>query len=232
MRILIVEDEPLIAQRLERMCREILGPSLKGVLHAARPDDAADLLTANSIDLLLLDLNLGGANGTEVLQSSVAGSFHTVIVSAYAERAVEAYELGVLDFVPKPFRKERLALALERATGARARADHATRYLAIRSMGRIALVLVDEVIYARGAGAYSELHLADGSSVLHDKSLEQLGAVLPPVFVRIHKSYLVRLSAVVALHASPGSRYAAELTNGLRLPIGRTRYPEIKGRLL
>ena len=232
MRILIVEDEPLIAQRLERMCRELLGPVLKGVVHASRIDESENLLATESIDLLLLDLNLGGANGMDLLKTCVAGSFHTVIVSAYAERAVEAYEFGVLDFVPKPFRRERLALALDRARGARARSAHATKFLAARSHGRIELVRVDEVLYARGAGAYSELHLEGGRSVLHDKSLQRLAEVLPPIFNRIHKSYLVRLSEVVALHVRPGSRYTAELVNGLRLPIGRTHYAGIKTRLL
>jgi DNA-binding LytR/AlgR family response regulator len=232
MRILIVEDEPLIAQRLERMCRELLGTVLKGVMHASRIDESENLLADASIDLLLLDLNLAGANGMEILKTSVAGSFHTVIVSAYTERAIEAYEFGVLDFVPKPFRRERLALALDRARGARGRSDHATKFLAARSHGRIELVRVDDVLYARGAGAYSELHLAGGRSILHDKSLERLTKVLPPIFNRIHKSYLVRLSEVVALHVKPGSRYTAELGNGLKLPIGRTGYAVLKNRLV
>lgn len=232
MRLLIVEDEPLIADRLERMCREILGSFLKRVIHASRIDEAEDLLASAPIDLLLLDLNLGGADGMEILKASVAGSFHTVIVSAYAERAVEAFEFGVLDFVPKPFRKERLALALERARGAHARANCPTKFLAIRSHGRIELVRVDDVLYARGAGAYSELQLAGGRSVLHDKSLEKLAEILPPIFNRVHKSYLVRLSDIVALHAKPGSRYAAELKGGIRLPIGRTRYAGVRNLLL
>ena len=54
---------------------------------------------------------------------------------------------------------------------------------------------------------------------------------VPPVFERIHKSYVVRLSAVKALHAHEGSLYEAELRNGLRLPVGRTRYKELREKL-
>jgi two-component system response regulator LytT len=228
MRLLIVEDEPLIAQRLERMCREILGVALESVAHASLPEESAARLAESPIDLMLLDLNLGGADGMELLKRSVAGSFHTIIVSANTDRALEAFEYGVLDFVPKSFSRERLAQALARCTGAAARADYAAKYLAIRKHGRIQLVRVDDVVYAKGAEAYSELVLASGGTELHDKSLEKLQALLPPVFERTHKSFLVRMSAVKALHAEEGSHYEAELRDGTRLPIGRTRYKEIR----
>lgn len=231
MRLLIVEDEPLIAQRLERMCREILGTALEIVIHASRPEETGAKLAETPIDLMLLDLNLQGADGMQLLKGSVAGSFHTIIVSANTDRALEAFEFGVLDFVPKPFTRERLAQALARCSGATARADYAAKYLAIRKHGRIELVPVEDLVYAKGAGAYSELVLASGATELHDKSLEKLQAVLPPVFERTHKSYLVRMSAVKALHAEEGSRYEAELRGGTRLPIGRTRYKEIRDKL-
>jgi DNA-binding LytR/AlgR family response regulator len=231
MRLLIVEDEPLIAQRLERMCREILGSALEIVIHAARPEETEVRLAESPIDLMLLDLNLEGSDGMQLLKRSVAGSFHTIIVSANTDRALEAFEYGVLDFVPKPFTRERLAQALGRSTGASARADYAAKYLAVRKHGRIELIAVSDLLYAKGSGSYSELALSTGATELHDKSLEKLQALLPPVFERIHKSYLVRMSAVKALHASEGSHYEVELKNGTRLPVGRTRYKEIRAKL-
>jgi two-component system, LytTR family, response regulator LytT len=231
MRLLIVEDEPLIAQRLERFCRELLGPKLETLRVASQLDEAAAWVVENPIDALLLDLNLGGADGMELLKLSVAGAFHTIVVSANTEQALRAFEFGVIDFVPKPFTRERLGQALRRATEAAQRADYAAKYLAVRKPGRIELIAVDDLLYAQGAGAYSELALRDGRRELHDKSLEKLEAVLPPVFERVHKSYLVRMSAVKALHAHEGSTYEMELKNGLRLPVGRTRYKAIREKL-
>lgn len=231
MNVLIVEDEPLVAQRLERFVRELLGVNAGQIRVAEALDEAGARLSEAPPDLLLLDLNLSGADGMELLQRSVAGAFHTVIVSANTDRALEAFEHGVLDFVPKPFTRERLDQALKRATSAGARADYAAKYLAVRKHGRVELIAVDDVVYAQGAGAYSELVLADGRRELHDKTLEKLAAVLPPVFERVHKSYLVRMSAVKALHAHEGSAYEAELKNGARLPVGRTRYKEIREKL-
>lgn len=231
MRVLIVEDEPLLAHRLERFCREILGDRLESLRVASLFSEASARLDESPIDLLLLDLNLHGRDGMELLASSVAGSFHTIIVSANTEHALRAFEYGVVDFVPKPFSRERLAQALDRVTAREGRAAGAAKFLAVRKHGKVELVPIDRVLYVEGAGAYAELVLDDGRRELHDKTLEKLHALLPPVFERVHKSYVVRMSAVKALHAQEGSHYEIELKNGLRLPVGRTRYKEIREKL-
>ena len=231
MKVLIVEDEPLLAGRLERQCREILGERIESARIATTFDSASAYLAEAPIDLLLLDLNLEGSDGMELLRASVAGSFHTIIVSANTDQALRAFEHGVIDFVPKPCMKERLAQALQRVTDRDGRAACAAKFLAIRKLGRIELVPIDRILYLEGAGAYAEMVLDDGRRELHDKTLERLHALLPPVFERIHKSYVVRLSAVKALHAHEGSLYEAELRNGVRIPVGRTRYKELREKL-
>jgi two-component system response regulator LytT len=231
MRILIVEDEPLIAGRLERYCRELLGAQLRSLHLLPEYDDAAAWIEANPIDLLLLDLNLRGRDGMQLLQQSVAGAFHTVIVSANTDQALRAFEFGVLDFVPKPFDRERFALALRRATGESGRTPYPAQRLAVRRHGRLELVAVADLLFVQGADNYTELVLQNGRRVLHDKSLEKLEAVLPEDFERIHKSYLVRLSAVKQLHVHGGSQCTAVLTTGQVLPVGRTRYKALRERL-
>jgi two-component system response regulator LytT len=231
MRILIVEDEPLLARRLERFCHEILGDKLESIRAATLLSEASARLDESPIDLLLLDLNLHGRDGMELLTKCVAGSFHTIIVSANTEQALRAFEYGVIDFVPKPFSRERLEQALRRVTEREGRAAGAVRFLAVRKRGKVELVPIDHVRYVEGAGAYAELVLDDGRRELHDKTLEKLHALLPPGFERIHKSYIVRWSAVKTLHAQEGSHYEAELRDGRRLPIGRQRYKELREKL-
>lgn len=226
-----MEDEPLLAGRLQRFCTEILGDRLESVRIANVLGEASARLDEAPIDLLLLDLNLHGRDGMELLASTVAGSFHTIIVSANTDQALRAFEYGVIDFVPKPFTRERFAQALARVTEREGRAACAAKFLAVRKYGKVTLVPIDRVLYVAGAGAYAELVLEDGSRELHDKTLEKLHALLPPVFERIHKSYLVRMNAVVALHAHEGSHYEAELKNGTRLPIGRKRYKELREKI-
>ena len=231
MKVLIVEDEPLLARRLERFCHEILGAKLEAIRVASLFSEASARLDETPIDLLLLDLNLHGRDGMELLQASVAGSFHTIIVSANTEQALRAFEYGVLDFVPKPFSRERLAQALARATERDGRAAGAAKFLAVKKYGRVELVEIERIVHVEGAGAYAELVLDDGKRQLHDKTLEKLHALLPPGFERIHKSHVVRWSAVKALHAHEGSKYEIELRNGTRLPVGRARYRELREKL-
>jgi DNA-binding LytR/AlgR family response regulator len=166
-----------------------------------------------------------------LLVSSVAGSFHTIIISGNTEHALRAFDHGVIDFVAKPFTEERFAQALRRVTDPEGRAPGAARCLAVRKRGRIELVPVADVLYVQGADDYTELVLGSGRRELHDKTLDRLQAILPVGFERIHKSFLVRLSEIVSIHSLEGSRWEAELKNGVRLPVGRTHHREIKARL-
>jgi DNA-binding LytR/AlgR family response regulator len=231
MRILIVEDEAVVARRVEKFCRSILGDRLESARIAPTFAAAQSHLAESPVDVLLLDLNLGGTDGMALLESSVAGSFHTIVVSANTEHALRAYDHGVIDFVAKPFTEERLAQALQRVTDPAGRSPQAARCLAVRKRGRIQLVPVAEVSYVQGAGDYSELALAGGGRELHDKSLDRLQAVLPSAFERIHKSFLVRLGDIVSIHSLEGSQWRAELKDGTQLPVGRTYYRELREKL-
>lgn len=231
MRVLIVEDEPPIARRIELLVRRQLGEELS-LLHAVQTfDDAEARLAVSPVDVLLLDLNLHGRDGFALLARAVAGPFHTIVVSANTDRALEAFGHGVLDFVPKPVTAERLAQAFARVSGARAQAGFAARTLAIQKPGRVDLVAVDDVRYAKGAGAYSELFLDGGRAELHGKSLDKLLALLPPHFERVHKSYVVDMRRVTRFHAGEGNRHEVELRTGEVLPVGRERWRELKARL-
>ena len=227
MNILIVEDEARIARRIERMTREIWADALQTLHHVDTLEAAQAFIASNPLDLLLLDLNLNGENGFDLLATAVSGAFHTIVISAYRDQAITAFEYGVLDFVPKPFNKERLEQAFDRTKG---KGATQTKYLAVKRRQRVQLIPIEELLYIKGAGAYSELYLADGSKALHDKSLEKLEQLLSGSFERIHKSYLVKMSEVREIIVSSGSKYMAELHNGERIPIGRTRYKEIKAK--
>ncbi|HAS41496.1 MAG TPA: DNA-binding response regulator [Microscillaceae bacterium] len=229
MKIMIVEDEFPIAQLIQKHVKDILGTQLTQLVVFASLEQAQEHLKIHSIDVLLLDLNLNGKNGFEMLQSLVAESFHTIIISAYRDRALEAFEYGVLDFVPKPFNKTRLEKAFNRLQ-TEARSD--TKFLAIKHQGRIELIPIEDIVYAQGAGNYSEVYLQDGRKVLHDKALDKLRQLLPANFERIHKSYVVKMSEMQSVRIHQGSKYEMVLKSGAVLPIGRTKYKDLKERWL
>lgn len=229
MNILIVEDENTVAARLERLSREILADKIDKLAIRHTLDDADDYLNEHPIDLLFLDLNLAGRDGFELLQQAVAGAFHTIVVSAYADRAIEAFEFGVLDFVAKPFTKGRLEKALARfSTPFR---HHDTKYLAIKKQGRIESLDLLDVQFFKGANIYSEVYLKDGEPLLHDKSLNRLEQVLPASFVRVHKSYLVNEKAIKGIQQQ-GNNADLLLDSGHVVPISRSKIGQMKSKYI
>ena len=232
MHVLIVEDETRIAKRIARMTRSIFGDALQSLKHTDNLPSALAFIENNTLDLVLLDLNLNGENGFDLLATAVSESFHTIIISAYKEQAITAFEYGVLDFVPKPFNRDRLERAFQGIIAKEKLTTNKTKYLAVKKRQRVQLIPIEDVLYIKGAGAYTELFLADGRKELHDKSLEKLEHLLSHSFERTHKSYLVKLSEINEIITEPGSKYIAELKNGERIPIGRTKYKEIKAKWL
>lgn len=229
--ILIVEDERVAARRIERLVRDILGEKVTTIVLVETLNDAEIYLKKKQIDLLFLDLNLNGENGFELLKKVVSESFQTIVVSANIDRAIEAYEYGVLDFIPKPFDMNRMVKALERLELTSKDSQHSANVLVVKNHGRLQLIPIGKVHFIKGAGDYSEIHLHDGTNHLHSKSLEALGHLLPDNFVRIHKSYIADLKQITNLHIHGGGKYECELLDGTKLPVSRTRYKELTSML-
>jgi len=227
MKILIIEDENRIARRILRMTRDFFGKQLKSLEHRDGLAEGLDYLQNNETDLLLLDLNLNGEDGFEVLQKMSAAAFHTIIISAHQDRAITAFEYGVLDFVSKPFNEERLAKAFQRIS-TKMETSTAAKYLAVQKRGGTQLIAVADILYIQGAGIYTELHLKNGTKAIHNKSLDKLQQLLPDHFERIHKSYLLDMTQCKTFLAESGSKYSVILQNEEVLPIGRTRYKRLK----
>lgn len=226
--VLIVEDELRIAKRIERFVREILGSQLGKLTVKDRFHAALDYIHHQPIDVLFLDLNLSGKNGFDLLKTVVGESFSTIVISAYRDRAIEAFEYGVLDFVPKPFTKERLEIAIERMMDKQIKGQFHLKHLAIKKQGKIQLISVDQVLYVKGANVYSEVYLMNGQKELSSKSLDTLFQLLPAHFARIHKSYIANMLHAKEVLIHPGGKYELNLLAGLSIPLGRTRYKAIK----
>lgn len=231
MHVLIVEDERVAARGLERLLRELLAPRVESVKVQATLTASECFLLDHPVDLLLLDLNLGGEDGFELLRAAAAQPFQTIVVSANTERAIEAFSFGVLDFVPKPVSKERLAQALNRLDRAGEVRGGYAKYLAVRGEEAVVLVPTEEILYLEAQDNHVLIHKKDDHTERHRKTLDSLEKVLPPQFARIHRSYVVDLGQVDELRSFPGGRYEMLLRSGDVLPVGRSRYRHLKERL-
>ncbi|CAM2007702.1 LytR/AlgR family response regulator transcription factor [Acanthopleuribacter pedis] len=226
--ILVVEDYPMVAKRIRRFVAAILDVTPEAIPWCEDFEQAEHYLAENPVEVLLLDLNLAGEDGFDLLKRGTAGAFETIVISANTARALEAFELGVVDFVAKPFDQARLATALGRV---KQRREQSVRTLTIKKHGRIQLVDIADVVAVKSEGNYAELWTRDGETLLHAKSLEQLSRVLPETYLRVHKSYIVCLGEIKSLKRPGGGRYGAVLKNGTEIPIGRGRWPEVQRRV-
>jgi two-component system response regulator LytT len=223
-RIAIVEDEAIVARRLERMIATLVADCTIRV--APTLSAALELIRATPIDVLFLDLNLGGRDGFRLLEEAAAAPFQTVVVSAHHDQALRAFEYGVTDFVAKPWSEERLRTAIERVTSREPRSRAGT--LVVRKGRELRTIPANDVAFARGADDYAELHLADGTVHLHEKTLSALETLLPAAFVRVHRSYIVNLQRARALRTVP--RLALVMDDDSLVPVGRIYRELVRGR--
>jgi len=231
MRVLVVEDEPVIARRLIRLLGEILEQPGRIIDAAVSLDEAQTLLKRGRYDVLCLDLNLHGRDGFDLLASAVAGPHQTIVVSANTDRALEAFEYGVVDFVAKPFDRERVEKALARVSATDRPEERRAKVLVFRQGNRTRLVKVEQVRAIHGADNYAEVELDNGLRLLHDKTLNQLERLLPGRFRRVHRSHILNIERIVGLENRPGSRYRARLDSGESVPVSRARIRQLREAL-
>jgi two-component system response regulator LytT len=230
MKIVIVEDEYMVAKRLKRFVEKAYEGTTFQLNVFNTLADADDYLSEQTIDILFLDLNLQGQDGFDLLKQQVSRSFHTIIVSANTHRAIEAFDIGVLDFIAKPFNFERVEKAINRTKLSDSSGQ--CQFLSYKKLGEIELLPIENVLYLKASGHYCEVITVSGETILHDKSLEKLLLVLPDSFLRIQRSYAVPQQSMKSIKSEEGSKYWLTLTNNEILPIGRTRIKEVKANLI
>lgn len=230
--ILAVEDEPLVAKRVLRLAKSILGDAIANSHSVASISACEAWLSKHEVDLIFLDLNLTSEDGFDLIRRYTAKAAHTIIVSAETNRAIEAFEYGVLDFVPKPFTEKRLAIALSRFTGGSPDSAVSAKLISFEALSGVETLPITDILFFQAADKYSEATLAAGGTKFHGKSLNRLEDILSGDFVRTHKSYLVQRSAIESIKSLEGSRYEVRLRSGQNVPVGRTRIEQVRQALV
>lgn len=228
MRILIVEDELPIAEDIQFLVKDILKKQAATMHIETTLSKAAEYLKTHVIDVLFLDLNLNSKDGFELLKQSVSNSFHTIVISANTNRAIEAFEYGVLDFIPKPYSKERIEAAMMRINSSRALKGHSLKYIAVKRGFEVQVIPLEEIRYFKSANIYVELHLNDKQIAICDKSMKTLVPLLPSNYFRIHKSYIIDTNNIDVIQSLGGGQYRVKLKTGEKLPLSRNKIKSLK----
>ena len=208
LRVLIVDDEELARMRLRQLVTECIDPPTAVVGEAANAVQALAWLTTNACDLVLLDVQMPGRDGTQLAAELklLAEPPAVVFVTAHAQHALRAFDLEAVDYLTKPVRRERLHAALQRVAqrlaqaraGALAVPSPDTPMIIVTDRGRLVRVPVTEVLYFKAELKYVTLRTAAHTYVL-DEALSELEQRLGERFMRVHRNALVARHAVRAL---------------------------------
>jgi two-component system LytT family response regulator len=248
-RALVAEDEAPARESL----REYLGatPGIEIVAEAVDGKSALALADERRPDLLFLDVRLPELSGLEVARR-IRHPAEIVFTTAYDRFAVAAFELGALDYLVKPFGRERLAAAVARvrtrmegraqsvAAGERAHfvaaGDRARDSLAPGSLARLFARHGDRIVPIAAAGIrriqaqgdYAEVHAAEGVFLIH-VTLAELAARLDPArFRQVHRSHIVNLDAVAHMKPYDDRRLAITLHDGSVVVASRSASEELR----
>jgi len=235
----LADDEPVARAGLRAMLAAfdwvtIIGEAADGVR-------AIELIERHRPELVFLDIQMPGLVGTEVLRR-LTWRPYVVFTTAWSEHAVQAFELGALDYLLKPFGPSRLHAAMQRvqsAIGEPAPVDAVERLsgalgsgpisrLFVRVGGQVVPVPLDQVQRFEADGDYVIVYTHEARHLLH-LSLARLEERLDPnVFVRVHRAHLVQLGSVRAFKPDLRGNLEAIMQDGVRVPVSRSRAQEIR----
>lgn len=239
-RVLLVDDEPLARERLRSFLSRESGLEITG--ECANGQEAVAALRQSPTDIVFLDVQMPDLNGFEVL-NQVNGSRPGAVVftTAYDEYAVKAFEVHAVDYVLKPFTRERLQTALNRAKervqtrksddlqaklaamleDLRAGASQPER-LPIKSGGKVFFIALKDIDWIGSADNYVELHVGPKTHLIRETMNSMANRMPQDIFVRISRTCIINLSRVKELQPLFHGEYSVLLTTGDKLTLSRS----------
>jgi two-component system, LytTR family, response regulator len=252
-RTLIVDDEPVARTGVRRELERV--PDIVIVGECSDGYQAVAAIQEKAPDLVFLDLQMPELDGFGVIEAIGSECMPVVIfVTAYHQHAVQAFELHALDYILKPFTRERFQSAVERARkqlqqvnpdglserllallqeseSMRQEPPKYLERLAVKAAGRIFFLLIEEIHWIEAADNYVRLHTGKDSHMIQGTMSRLESKLNPEIFLRIHRSTIVNIKYIKELHPLFHGEYAIHLFSGKELTSGRT-YRENIQRLL
>ena len=237
LRILVADDEPLATDRLNLLLARVEGVTLVGTAHDGT--EAVALAEQVAPDVVMLDIAMPGLDGIEVARalSRLPRSPAVIFVTAYDQFAVAAFEVAAVDYLMKPADSTRLDRALDRARAFLAQRGPASaqretpRFLDefwasdMSGLVRIAARDIDRVSAERD---YMRLHVAKRSWLIHHSMAALEEGLDPALFVRLHRSAIVRRDTIAGFARNPSGRWIERLTDGSEQPVGRLYADQVR----
>jgi two-component system LytT family response regulator len=240
LRAVIVDDEALARAVVKEHLQA--HPEVELVAECANGFEAVKAVQEQKPDLLFLDIQMPKLDGFEVLEL-LEPAPSVIFVTAYDQYALKAFEAHAVDYLLKPFSKQRFDEALIKAMEkARAKAPLPVapaelsaagrpwplERLVVRDNGKVTLVPMAKLDYVQAQDDYVELN-TEGRGILKQQTLASLESQLDPAkFLRIHRSFILNMDRLARLEQLPSESWVAVLTDGRKLPVSKTGYQRVK----
>lgn len=247
MRVLIVDDESLARNLVRNYLRGIEDTEIAG--ECSNGFEALKAIQDLQPDLVFLDIQMPKIDGFELLEV-LDPRPEIIFCTAYDQYAIKAFEMNAVDYLLKPFSRERLVQAVEKARqrlgnptlspGAisRTNMDNLHKHLeespkvlerVVTRLGtKVTVIPVDRIYYLEAADDYVMIHSELGDH-LKEKTMKYFEAHLPPdQFIRIHRSYIVNITEIKTLELYSKDNYLAVLKNGDKLKVSAEGYRRLR----
>lgn len=245
-KVLIADDEVLAR---EKMCSllhlvndvEIVGQCSNGL-------EVIQFLQQHTCDLIFLDIQMPEMGGFEILEHLQFGNLpYIVFVTAYDQYALKAFEVHALDYLLKPFDRERLGQTLQRVRSQITQDREVSQQkkllqlmqnlqptqtyierMVIKNAGKVFFVKTNEIACIEAAGNYLKIYTHDSHHLVRETMQSLLHKLNPQTFVRIHRSWIVNVERIQSMEAYGNNEYVVYLSNNQIVHSGRSYYNQIK----
>jgi len=241
LRVLVCDDELMARKRIARIVSELSG--IEAVLECASGEEVLARLAEEDVDVAILDIHMPGLSGLETTAKMPEERPYVIFLTAHPEHALEAFDVGAVDYVMKPADEARIERALARArsfldgpgraegTDESPRDSAPLKRLAVPTKQGVILLSPEDITHAVFDGALVTVHTHD-KKLLTDHTLQELEDKLPKdTFERVHRRALLNLEAVTRLEPLPTGGYTAHLKSGSTVEISRQSARKLRRRL-
>jgi two-component system, LytTR family, response regulator len=241
MKTIIIDDEPLARS----IIREYLQfhPELELIAECSDGFEGVKAIQQMEPDLIFLDIQMPKINGFEMLEL-IEEPPAVIFTTAFDEYAIKAFESHAVDYLLKPFSRDRFDKAISKLSQADKSVNNKEKLtpllesvsnspaeqqrVVVKLSGKIRIIPVEDIHYLEAADDYVKVHTRDGS-FLKNKTMGHFESVMNAnQFVRTHRSYIVNITEITRIDPYEKDNHLAILKSGARVPVSKTGYVKLK----